>query len=266
MTSKTLAIAVSVIVIVIVIAGIALWMHGRGGGGKCLVVGTSPDFPPFEYVAKNGSIVGFDIELIKLMAEKAGYKCVEIKSMSFDSLIPALEQGQIDVIAAGMTITPERAQRVDFTNPYWEVDQAILVRADSKFKPKSVEDLSGHLVGVQTGTTAADYLKRANKEKGLNIKIKEYDSYVLAVQDLINGRIDAVMVDLPVAKMFTKQYEGKLVISATVKTGEKYGFAVRKGNKDLLEKLNRALEEIKNSPTWDELVKKYFGSEKLPYT
>ncbi len=266
MASKTLAITVAVIVVVVVVGALAYWAHSRGGGEKCLVVGTSPDFPPFEYIAKNGSIVGFDIELIKILAHKAGYKCVKVVSISFDSLIPALEQGKIDVIAAGMTITPERAQRVDFTNPYWEVDQGVLVRADSNFKPKSVEDLSGHTVGVETGTTAADYLKRINKEKGLNIKIKEYDSYVLAVQDLLNGRIDAVMVDLPVAKMFVNQYKGKLELALVVKTGEKYGFAVKKGNKELLEKLNKALEEVKNSPLWNELVQKYFGSSKLPYT
>jgi polar amino acid transport system substrate-binding protein len=264
--SKTLAIIVAVVIIAIVAGGLAYWAHSKGGKQKCLIVGTSPDFPPFEYIAKNGSIVGFDIELIKILAHKAGYKCVEVKSMSFDSLIPALEQGQIDVIAAGMTITPERAQRVDFTNPYWEVDQAVLVRVDSNFKPKKVEDLAGHTVGVETGTTAADYLKRVNKENKLNINVKEYDSYVLAVQDLLNGRIDAVMVDAPVAKMFVNQYKGKLEISMLVKTGEKYGFAVRKGNKELLDKLNRALEEVKNSPLWDELVQKYFGSTKLPYT
>jgi polar amino acid transport system substrate-binding protein len=128
MTSKTLAIIVTVIVVAIVAGGLAYWAHTKSAKPKCLIVGTSPDFPPFEYIAKNGSIVGFDIELITILAHKAGYKCVKVKSMSFDSLIPALEQGQIDVIAAGMTITPERAKRVDFTNPDWEVDQMTLTR------------------------------------------------------------------------------------------------------------------------------------------
>ncbi|ABM80541.1 basic amino acid ABC transporter substrate-binding protein [Hyperthermus butylicus] len=266
-TSRTLVIA-AIVAIAVIVGGVAYWYAGGGGGEgkKILVVGTSPDFPPFEYIAKNGSVVGFDIELIRLVAKKAGYDDIEIRTMDFDALIPALEQGQIDVIAAGMTITEERKQRVDFTIPYWQVDQAILVRADSEFRPKSVEELSGKTVGVQTGTTAADYLNKIVEEKGLNINIKEYSSYVLAVNDLIAGRIDAVMVDTPVAKMFEKQYKDKLVISAVIETGEKYGFAVRKGNTELLDKLNKALEDIMNSPTWDELVQKYFGSEQLPYT
>ncbi len=258
MASKTALIA-TIVVIIVIIAGIAAYyaVH-KSKGEKCLRVGTSPDFPPFEYVAKNGSIVGFDMDLIKLAAHKAGYKCVKIVSMDFDALIPALQQGKIDVIAAGMTITPEREKVVAFTIPYWEVDQAVIVSKTGNFRPKKLEDLAGKTVGVETGTTAADYLKKYVKEHNVNIKIKEYSSYVLAVQDLVNGRIDAVMLDVPVAKMFTKKYP--VVIAFVVKTGEKYGFAVRKSDTELLNKLNQALKEIMNSPEWNKLVEKYFGS------
>lgn len=259
---------IGIAVLVLVIVGVASFLALRAGeqGKKVLKVGTSPDFPPFEYVAANGTIMGFDIELMRLVAKKAGYDDIEIVSMDFDSLIPALEQGQIDVIAAGMTITEEREKRVDFSIPYWEADQAILVRADLGFKPQKVEDLEGRTVGVQTGTTAADYLKGLVDEEGLKINIKEYSSYVLAIQDLLAGRIDAVMVDTPVAKMFEKRYKDELTIATIVKTGEKYGFAVQEGNKELLEKINNALQEIMQSPEWDKLVQKYFGSEKLPGT
>jgi polar amino acid transport system substrate-binding protein len=259
---------IGIAVLVLVVVGVAAFLALKAGeqGKKVLRVGTSPDFPPFEYVAANGTIMGFDIELMRLIAKKAGYDDIEIVSMDFDSLIPALEQGQIDVIAAGMTITEEREKRVDFSIPYWEADQAILVRVGSGFKPQKVEDLEGKTVGVQTGTTAADYLKGLVDEKGLNINIKEYSSYVLAIQDLLAGRIDAVMVDTPVAKMFEKRYKDKLTIATIVKTGEKYGFAVQEGNKELLEKINKALQEIMQSPEWDKLVQKYFGSEKLPGT
>ncbi len=259
---------IGVAVLVLVVVGVAAFLVFKAGeqGKKVLKVGTSPDFPPFEYVAANGTIMGFDIELMRLIAKKSGYDDIEIVSMDFDSLIPALEQGQIDVIAAGMTITEEREKRVDFSIPYWEADQAILVRVGSGFKPQRVEDLEGKTVGVQTGTTAADYLKSLVDEKGLNINIKEYSSYVLAIQDLLAGRIDAVMVDTPVAKMFEKRYKDKLAIAIIVKTGEKYGFAVQEGNKELLEKINKTLQEIMQSPEWDKLVQKYFGSEKLPGT
>ncbi len=224
---------------------------------KLLRVGTSPDFPPFEYVAKNGSIVGFDIDLIRLLAKKIGYDDIEIVTMDFDALIPALKQGKFDVIAAGMTITPEREKEVSFTKPYWNANQAILVRKDSNFRPKSLDDLAGKTVGVQTGTTGEYYVEDYINKTGINIEVKTYSSYVLAVQDLVNGRIDTVVVDTPVAKMFEKQYP--VIVSGIIETGEKYGFAVRKDNTKLLNELNKALEQIMNSPEWEKLVEKYFG-------
>jgi len=133
-----------------------------------------------------------------------------------------------------------------------------LLARKSNFRPKNLEDLAGKTVGVETGTTAAEYLGKYVKEHKVNIKIKRYTSYVLAVQDLVNGRIDAVMLDVPVAKMFTKKYP--VVIAFIVKTGEKYGSAIRKSDTELLNKLNQALKEIMNSPEWNKLVEKYFGS------
>ncbi len=255
-----LVIVIAVIVIIAIVGGVAYYLSTQHQAAKkeYLVVGTSPDFPPFEYIDEKGNVVGFDIDLIRLLAQKAGYKDIKIVTMDFDALIPALTQGKIDVIAAGMTITEERKKVVDFTDPYWEADQAILVRKDSNFKPKSIDDLNGKVVGVQTGTTGADYVKNYAKEHNLNIEVKEYSSYVLAVQDLVNGRIDAVVVDSPVAKMFEQKYP--VVISAIIKTGEKYGFAVRKGDTELLQALNKALHEVMNSPEWNKLIEKYFGS------
>jgi polar amino acid transport system substrate-binding protein len=247
------------VAVIIVAAGLAYYFTAaRAPAKEYLVVGTSPDFPPFEYIDEAGNVVGFDIDLIRLLAQRAGYKDIRIVTMDFDSLIPALTQGKIDVIAAGMTITEERKKVVDFTDPYWEADQAILVRRDSGFTPKSVDDLEGKIVGVQTGTTGADYVKSYAEEHGIQLTVKEYSSFVLAVQDLVNGRVDAVVVDSPVAKMFEQKYP--VTIAAIIKTGEQYGFAVRKGNTMLLQALNQALHEVKNSPEWNELIEKYFGS------
>jgi len=254
-----LLLVVVAVIVVIVIAGLAYYFATSQAPTKeYLVVGTSPDFPPFEYIDEEGNVVGFDIDLILLLAQKAGYKDIKIVTMDFDSLIPALTQGKIDVIASGMTITEERKKVVDFTDPYWEADQAILVREDSGFMPKSIDDLNGKTVGVQTGTTGADYVKSYAEEHGLNINVKEYSSFVLAVQDLVNGRIDAVVVDSPVAKMFEQKYP--VTIATIIKTGEQYGFAVRKGETELLQALNKALHEVKNSPEWNKLIEKYFGS------
>lgn len=259
---KQTPIIIGVIVLIVIIAVAAYYATQRPQqtptGSKTLKVGTSPDFPPFEYVAQNGSIVGFDIDLIRLLAKKIGYDDIEIVSMDFDSLIQGLKQGKFDVIAAGMTITPEREKEVSFTKPYWNANQAILVRKNSVFKPKSLDELVGKTIGVQTGTTGEYYVEDYVNKTGANIEVKTYSSYVLAVQDLVNGRIDAVVVDTPVAKMFEKQYP--VVVSGIIETGEQYGFAVRKEDTQLLNALNKALEEVMNSPDWGKLVGKYFGS------
>jgi len=257
--NKTLLLAIIVIIIIVVGVGLYLQLAGQAKPAekKILRVGTSPDFPPFEYVDEQGNIVGFDIDMMRELAKMMGYDDIEIVSIDFEGLIPALQQGQIDVIAAGMTITEEREQQVDFTIPYWEADQAILVVKGGSFQPKSPDDLVGKVVGVQTGTTAESYLTDLVENQGYDITIKSYSSYVLAVTDLVNGRIDAVMVDLPVAKMFEKQYN--VQISGIVETGEKYGLAVREGNTELLNKLNDALTQLMQSDKWDQLVQKYFG-------
>jgi polar amino acid transport system substrate-binding protein len=237
---------------------LALAASGCISGGskeKVLVVGTSADFPPFEYKnTTNGEITGFDIELIKMVAKRIGYDRVEIKDMDFDSLIPSLQAGKIDVAIAGMTITEERKKVVDFSDPYWEADQAVIVRKDSSITVNSVDDLKGKVIGVEKGTTGAEYVK---DHLGSNVTLKEYPGYVEALQALLNGQVDVVVLDSPVANMFVQKYNVKIVY--TIKTGEHYGIAVRKGNTELLNKINSALHEIKNSPDWNKLVAKYFG-------
>ncbi|HYW02162.1 MAG TPA: basic amino acid ABC transporter substrate-binding protein, partial [Candidatus Acidoferrum sp.] len=222
--------------------------------GKMLEVGTNTPFPPFEYVANN-TVTGFDIDAINAVAIRAGYSGITVNDMPFDSLILALQEGQIGVIAAAMTITSDRQQQVDFTLPYWEADQAILVRKGGEFNPQNMSDLAGKTIGVQTGTTG-DYLAQ---EYSVSLgPIKEHDTFLYAVLDLVNGRVDAVLVDSPVAAAFTSQYP--VVESAIIKTGEQYGFAVRKGNTQLLNALNTALKEFKDSPEWNTLLAKYFST------
>ncbi|MCS7111141.1 MAG: basic amino acid ABC transporter substrate-binding protein [Ignisphaera sp.] len=223
---------------------------------RVLRVGTSPDFPPFEYISPGGEIVGIDIDLIKALAKRLGYE-VEIVSMSFDGLIPALVNNQIDVIASGLTITSERAEVVSFTIPYWDADQAIIVARNSNFRPKGLEDLVDKIVGVGSGTTAEGLLTDFVKDTGKNIDVKSYDSYVLAVKDLVNGRLDAVVIDTPVARSFAESYD--IVVSCIVETGEKYGLAVRKNDTELLNNLNKVLEEFLKSKEWQEIINKHAG-------
>lgn len=178
-----------------------------------------------------------------------------MKDMAFDSLITALQQGQIDVIAAGLTINAERQQQVNFTDPYWQADQSILIRSSSTWIPQGISDLAGKTVGVQTGTTGEGLADANNSTLG---PIKRYDSFLLAVQDLLNGKLDAVIVDSPVAVAFTNQFQVK--VASTVVTGEQWGFAVKIGNTALLNALNQALSQFKGSAQWNALISKYFGS------
>ncbi|ADM28360.1 extracellular solute-binding protein family 3 [Ignisphaera aggregans DSM 17230] len=224
---------------------------------KCKIrVGTSPDFPPFEYIDDKGNIVGIDIDMMKILSNKIGCD-MEIVSIDFNGLIPALINNQIDVIASGMTITEERAKVVAFTKPYWSADQAIVIRKDANINPQSLNDLVNLRVGVQSGTTAEQMISEFVSSTGKNINMVSYQSYVLAIQDLLAGRLDAVVVDSPVANMFVKQYNVK--ISNIITTNESYGLAVRKDNTELLNKLNKALDEFLNSDEWQQILRKYLG-------
>jgi polar amino acid transport system substrate-binding protein len=221
-----------------------------------LKVGTSPDFPPFEFIDDKGNIVGFDMDLVNILANMTGYK-VQIVSMSFDSLILALQNKQIDVIAAGMTIRPDREKLVSFTIPYWNASMSIVVKNGSSFMPKSLDDLVGKTVGAESGTTGELMLKEYVNNTGKQINIKSYENFILIVQDLVNGKLDAAMIDTPVAQAFTKQYP--VTISVTIDTGQRFGLAVNKDNTQLLNQLNDALQRLMNSPQWDQLVSKWFG-------
>lgn len=245
----------SLVILVLVVAITSSGCISNSSKEKVLVVGTSADFPPFEYKdPQTGEITGFDIDLIKMVAKKAGYDRVEIKDMDFDSLIPALQTGKVDVVIAGMTITEKRKQVVDFSIPYWKADQAVVVRKGSDIAVNSLDDLKGKSIGVEKGTTGAIYIK---DHLGDQVTLKEYNSYVAALQALLNGQVDVLVIDSPVANMFTNKYNVKVVY--TINTDEHYGIAVKKSNKELLDKINQALREIMNSPDWNKLVEKYFG-------
>lgn len=219
------------------------------------VVGTSADFPPFEYV-QNGKYVGFDMELINAIAKTEGFN-VQIRDMAFDSLIPALKAGVIDIAIAGMTITKERQKVVDFSDPYWFADQDVIVSKNSKY---TVTVLFGnHKIGVQTGTTGDLWVTNNLVKPGIlkESGVKRYQSFIYALQALLNGAIDAVVLDSPVAERFAQVKPVKVV--AVLITGESYGIAVRKGNTALLKKINDGLKKVKSSGKMSELIDKYFG-------
>lgn len=240
--------------LIVLLVGMLVLGMGTIALAKTYIVGTSAGFPPFEYV-EDGKIVGFDIDLIKAIGELKGFD-VEVKDISFDSLIAALKTGNLDIIAAGMTITPEREKVVDFSIPYYSANQAVIVKEGSG---KNLTALFGkNDVGVQTGTTGDLWVTENLEDKGiLTGRVVHYDTFVLVISDLINGNLDAVVLDTPVAKRFSELKPVEIV--AEIITGEQYGIAVKEGNSELLQMINEGIEELRASGKMDELIDKYFG-------
>ncbi len=221
-----------------------------------LTVGTNAEFPPFEYVDDNGEPDGFDIALIKAIGEKLGVE-VEVENMEFASLVSSIGS-KIDVAIAGMTVTEERQQSVDFSDAYYEAVQYVILPADSEIA--TAQDLEGKTIGVQLGTTG-DFIAT---DDIADTTVNQYNKGVDAVNDLINGRVDCVIIDKNPALVFASKFEGQLIAldGAQFDFGtEEYAIALPKGDAALVEQINAALAEIKADGTFDELVKTYIEAE-----
>ncbi|MFC4447949.1 basic amino acid ABC transporter substrate-binding protein [Halorussus aquaticus] len=228
------------------------------GGDKKLTAGTAPGFPPFE-MKQGGELVGFDIDLLEAVVSESEYTLSGWEEFEFKGLMPALSSEKIDVIAGAMTINEKRDKKIDFSNPYYSADQSILVRKGGDFSPSKLGDLSGHPIGAQKGTTGEGIIKDELIAKG---KVSEsnynsYGSYVLAVEDLVNGNIDAIVIDKPVAKTF--QSERDVSIAFTYETGEQYGFGVRQGDSEVQKALNTGLKAVRDSGKYAEIRNKWFS-------
>lgn len=216
-----------------------------------LTAGTNAEFPPFEYVGDDGEADGFDIALIKAIGEKLGVE-VQVENMEFASLVASIGS-KIDVAVAGMTITDERKATVDFSDPYYEAVQYVILPAGSKIA--AAEDLKGKKIGVQLGTTG-DFI--AEEIEGA--ETSQYNKGVDAVNDLVNGRLDCVIIDKNPALVFESKFEGQVTAVEGAQFGfetEEYAIAIPKGDTALAEKINTALQEIKNDGTFDALVSEY---------
>lgn len=222
--------------------------NAQGEGGT-LRMGTNATFPPYEMVDENNNVIGIDAEIAAAVADKLGME-LEIINMEFDALIPALNAGQLDFAMAGMTADPERAEQVDFTVPYATGIQVIIVPEGSEIA--TVEDLKDKKVGVQTGTTGDKYCAGDLGED----HIQRFESGVVATQALVNGQIDAVVIDNQPAKSYVETNEG-LKILDTEYTVEDYAAAIAKDNKELYDKINGALEELKADGSVDNIIAKY---------
>ena len=219
--------------------------------GGTLVMGTNAEFPPYEYY-EGQEIVGIDAEMAAAVAEKLGME-LKIEDMAFDSLIPALSSGKVDIVAAGMTVTEDRLASVNFSDTYATGIQAIIVTEDSDIA--SADDLVGKTIGVQQGTTGDLY---ATDVEGATIE--RYAKGMEAVQSLSQGKIDAVIIDNEPANVFVSEVEGLKILDEAFAT-EDYAVAVAKDNEELLEQVNTALAELKEDGTLQAIVDKYITAE-----
>lgn len=221
-----------------------------------LNVGTNAEFPPFEYVNDSGEPDGFDIALIKAIGEKIGVD-VQVDNMEFASLVSSIGS-KIDVSIAGMTVTDERKATVDFSDSYYEAVQYVILPEGSDIA--TADDLKGKAIGVQLGTTG-DFLA----EEIEDATISQYNKGVDAVNDLINGRLDCVIIDKNPALVFEAKFEGQVTAVDGAQFGfeaEEYAIAIPKGDTALAEKINAALQEIIADGTFDALVAEYIeGSD-----
>ncbi len=217
-----------------------------------LIVGTNAEFPPFEYVNDKGEIDGFDIAFSKEISNTAGRE-LQIENMEFKSLIVALQTGQINMIAAGMSVTEERKAQVDFSDTYYVATINIVVKKDND-TIKTGNDLVGKKVGVQEGTTS-DFICT---DEYANIEVLRFKKNVDAIMELKNGKCDAVVLDSNPAAEFVK-LNPDLVIVQEPLAQEEYAIAVKKGDADTLNAVNGTLKKIKENGTYDQLVKTYIN-------
>ena len=225
-------------------------------GEKVLRVGTNADFAPFEFQDENGSTEyqGFDMDLIRAVAKEMGYKA-DIQNINFDGLIPAMESGNIDIIAAGMTTNEERKNQVEFSDPYYVAGLTIVVPNGSDIK--GFADLKGKKIAVQIGTTSH---KEAQKIE--DAEVKALNSSADTFMELKAGNVDAVINDLPVNDYYIHKTGATDVTRLEEKlTSEDYAFAMKKGNTELAEKVNTALKTLKENGEYDKIYEKWFGTK-----
>ncbi len=217
-----------------------------------LVMATNAEFPPYEF-HDGGEIVGIDVEIAAAIAKELGMD-FEVEDIAFDSIIPEVQSGKADFGAAGMTVTEDRKQSVDFSDTYATATQVIIVKEDNT-EIGTPDDLVGKTIGVQLGTTGDIYASDIE-----DATIEQYNKGFEAVQALSQNKIDAVIIDGEPAKVFVSENEGLKILDEAFTT-EEYAICVKKGNTELLEGINTAIANLKESGELQEIVDKYITAE-----
>ena len=222
-----------------------------------LTVVAELSFQPFEYFEGNSTTpVGFDVDLITEIAKRLNLEVTYLPNQKFDTLIPTIKQGgKADVAIAGITITDERSQEVDFTTSYLDSNQSLVVKSGSTETEQTLNDASKKVV-VQTGTSGEDWAK----ENLPNATIVSVDDVAAAMAGVQTGLYDAMVIDLPVASNLISTSYSDLTIAKEIPTGEQYGIAVSKDNPALTEAINKVLADMEKDGTMTALKTKWFGS------
>ena len=220
-----------------------------------ITVATDTNFPPFEFKDKSGQHTGFDVELWDAIAKVIGLE-YELQPMDFNGIIPGLQTKQLDVGIAGMTIKPERAEVVDFSDPYYDAGLLILVRNDTT-DINAIEDLKGKVVSTKLGTTSEDFAKKNAAAK----EVKLFPNNDAMFLELMSGGADAVIFDSPVIAEFMRTAgQGQFKVVGPLYMGQSYGIAFPKGS-ELVPKVNAALKQLREDGTYNALYRKWFNTD-----
>ena len=220
-----------------------------------LTVCSDTPYEPFEFKDDSGTDTGYDMDLLRAVAERAELD-MTVKDLPFDGILGSLTAGDCDVVASAVTIKPERAEQVDFTEPYFDADQSLLVKTAEAGEHSALDKLAGKTIGVQSGTTGETYAKEHTPE-GATVKGFEDSDGLFAA--IAAGDIAGILQDLPV-NAYRATQDTTLQVVETFKTGEQYGFAVKKGNAELLGFLDDGLAALRANGEFNTIYTRYFGS------
>lgn len=241
-------------VLSIIVACLLVTAWAQNLGGRLLVVGSDTTYPPFETIdAASGEVVGFDVDVMNAICEKIN--CLaRFQTTAWDGIFPALAAGEFDMVASGVSITPERDQIVDFSDPYLTVSQAIAVRTEDSDLPLSAFEGGFLMLGAQNGTTNAIL---AEELAGRDM-VRLYDDFNAAVLALINGDVDGVVIDGVTADAFVQKYAGELAVGISGLSSDPLGLVFQEGS-ELVDAFNTGLAMIRADGTLDALIASYFG-------
>ncbi len=241
------------------ILAVFLLMSGSAVAAQKYINGIDANYPPFAYLDPSGNPTGFDVDSMNWIAKKMGFE-VEHKPMDWDGITPSLLAKKIDMVCSGMSISPERQKLVTFSNPYWVISKYLLVKNDSSLTKEDL--LTGKkVIGVQAGTNEAEWLKANREPNKWNYELRFYESPPLAIDDLVNGRIDGAAIDSAPANYAMNQGKKPIKVAGEFTDPDNFGVATRNEDAELRDMINKGYELLMKDPYWQELQDKYINTK-----